>query len=56
MWEQKMKDFSKSCCCSDSVIYVYFRIQVGTRVSETVMEERLSFVEKHGYAFVILVQ
>lgn len=48
MWKQKMKSFLKSCC-SDSVIRVYFRMQVGTRVSETVMEERLSFAERHDY-------
>lgn len=47
MWEQRMKD---------SIICVYIRMQVGTRVSEIVMEESLSFTERRGYAFVILVQ
>lgn len=56
MWEQKIKGFSKSCC-SDIVICVYFRMQVGTRVSERRRkEERLSFMERHGYAFLVLVQ
>lgn len=50
-----MKEFSKSCC-SDSVICVFIGMQVGTRVTETVVEERLSFIERHGYAFVILIQ
>lgn len=49
---------SKSSC-SASVICNYTsntRMQVGTGVSETVVEERLSFIERHGYAFVVLVQ
>lgn len=50
-----MKDFWKNFC-SDSMICVYIRMQAGTRVSETVMEERLSLIERHGYAFVSLVQ
>lgn len=39
----------KKSFCSDSIICVYVRMQVGTKVSETVMEER------HGYALVVLV-